>query len=143
MRISSWLRQVWSRLAATFRLSSRTASDTGFAYKCAVCGTDVAASTESCPLCRSNDIIPQNRSPPSQAEETRSAPEFASREHVVDRNDDAVEQLRAVRADSDLLARHQERWQPVEAGFRVETPTGAQVVASRDEVIAVLRTHYG
>ncbi len=100
-------------------------------YRCAICGTTVEDADSACPLCGSSDIVtPDDRATSSEGLSGRPAAERT----VTDDTAAAASTL----ARTDLLARHEDRWERVDGGYRVTLPDGDRKVDSKDEVRAVL-----
>lgn len=103
-------------------------------FQCAICGTSVADPDSTCPLCGSSDIItPDDGAASSDGLSGRPAAERT----VADDTSAAAATL----ARTDLLARHEDRWERVDGGYRVTLPTGVRKVDSKEEVRAILYDH--
>lgn len=148
MGLLDGLRRWWQRQfgsgAETDDERAEAASDTeesaqpaGASYECAICGTAVEGPDESCPVCRSGDIVATDR----DTTDGRSAPATA-RQHVEESDDDPVDRLQQIRSSSEILDTHDDRWTEVDGEFRVETPDGEVTVPTRVEVAALLEDHY-
>jgi hypothetical protein len=131
-RLRAWCRRRFG--------SGRAAEDPHPAsgYECAVCGTPVDDPGGECPLCRSTDVAP-----PGSTDDAEAASPGGARERVLAADDGAVDRLKELREDGELLQRYADRWQPVDGGFRVETSDGTREVDSREEAAALLRAEEG
>ena len=129
-----------------------TATDDGeaaeppeFAYRCGVCGTGVEDLEETCPLCRSSDVVAVDEvgdRAASGSDEEAEPSHLLGERHVSEGDDESVDRLRDLRSGAALLERHADRWRPTDDGFRVETPNGETEVASREALLATLEGHY-
>ena len=126
------LRAWWRR---RFGGGSGDAGAARAAHECAVCGTAVEDPAGECPLCRSTDVVPAG----SAAGDGGDAAAAGARRRVETADEAAVDRLRELREDGELLQRHADRWEPVDGGFRVRTGNGTREVDSREEAAALLR----
>jgi len=139
-RLGSWWRRRGSGDGADTDASGPAGADEGAAgaasaatHECAVCGTGVDAGASECPLCRSTDLVPAG------AAFEASEPEVVDAGQRVAGDDGAVDRLRELRAEGELLQRYDDHWEAVDGDFRVETATGTRQVDSRAELVALLR----
>lgn len=138
--LRDWLDRALGRGADSAGDGSRDGTtEEAFAYECEVCGTPVDDPEDTCPLCRSTAIVPEGsskRSPPAELDAVRTRRGSA---------DDAADALAGVRRSGvDVLARHGDRWERVDDGFRVERADGSTtVVDSEERLTAVLLAEYG
>ena len=135
------LRAWWARRFGSG--SADAGADSAADYECAVCGTAVDDPEGECPLCRSTDLVPAGSG--ADAGGDGSGPAGGRRERVAaaDADEEAVDRLRELREDGELLQRYADRWEALDGRFRVETSDGTREVDSREEVAALLRAEEG
>lgn len=100
-------------------------------YHCSVCGTEVEGPESTCPLCGGTDVETEGerRQPGSGLQGVSPTERSVS---------DGTAEAATVLAETDPLDAHDDRWERIDGGYRVQLADGDRKVDSKDEVRALL-----
>lgn len=100
-------------------------------YRCAVCGTEVEGPESTCPLCGGSDVE-------SEGERRQSGSGLQGVGPMERSVSDETTEAASVLAETDPLAAHEDRWERIDGGYRVQLADGDRKVDSKDEVRVLL-----